>query len=435
MHTKLVIIALACTVVLAGCGGDEDAPPRAPKVARAVATSACSPMTYGGQGTPRFIVPLVGPLQNALSEHGIQNAQAMKLVLQQRGWRAGPYSVAVQVCDESSAANFNDVAKCERTARLFADDPSVIAVVGPSTSSCAAAMLPQLNPARGEPLALVGIGNTYLGLTRRGPGVERGDPDRLYPSGERSYLRTVPADDAQAAAGVLIARRADVRRPVTVHDGSAYGRGLAGAFQQAARNIGGMTPSGTASWDASADGYGALARRIRRLRADAVYVAGMATNNGPRLIRDLRRELGRDVPIIGGDGFNQPTDLVEGAGELAEGVTITLAAAPVRALPPQGRRWAAQFDRRWGAAPCCYAVHAAQVTQLVLDAIAASDGSRADVLRKLRRTNVQDGLVGAFHFDTYGDTTLTTIAQYVIREGRLRYVRTLDVPRALLTRK
>jgi branched-chain amino acid transport system substrate-binding protein len=196
-----------------------------------------------------------------------------------------------------------------------------------------------------------------------------------------------------------------------------------------------MTPSGTASWDASADGYGALARRIRRLRADAVYVAGMATNNGPRLIRDLRRELGRDVPIIGGDGFNQPTDLVEGAGELAEGVTITLAAAPVRALPPQGRRWAAQFDRRWGAAPCCYAVHAAQATQLVLDAIAASDGSRADVLRKLRRTNVQDGLVGAFHFDTYGDTTLTTIAQYVIREGRLRYVRTLDVPRALLTRK
>jgi ABC-type branched-subunit amino acid transport system substrate-binding protein len=73
--------------------------------------------------------------------------------------------------------------------------------------------------------------------------------------------------------------------------------------------------------------------------------------------------------------------------------------------------------------------------QLVLDAIAASDGSRAQVLRNLQRTDVKGGVVGDFRFDRYGDTTLTAISVYVIRDGRLSYLRNVDVPRALLSRK
>lgn len=427
--------AVVCVITLAACASEQQAGPRAPQVARAIATSVCSPLIYGGEGRPRFIVPVVGPLQNAFSDDGIQNAQAIKLVMQQRNWRAGEHSVAIQLCDEASTESFSDEAKCERNARKFADNPSVIVAVGPLTSSCAAAMLPPLNGARGGPVALVGIGNTYLGLTRHGPGVEEGDPERLYPSGLRSYLRTVPADDVQAAAAVMVAHRAGARRPVVIHDDSTYGRGLATAFQEAARNLGGMTLTASASWDPKASSYSALARSIRHRRADAVYVAGFSDNNGPRLIRDLRAGLGHEVLLLGPDGFDHANAIVEGAGELADGFTITLPAANVRALPVHGRRWAAQFRRRWAAQPCCYTVHAGQVMQLVLDAIAASDGTRAQVLRNLQRADVKGGLVGNFRFDRYGDTTLTAISVYVIRDGRQSYLQTLDVPRALLTRK
>jgi ABC-type branched-subunit amino acid transport system substrate-binding protein len=169
--------------------------------------------------------------------------------------------------------------------------------------------------------------------------------------------------------------------------------------------------------------------------ADAVYVGGLVTNNGPRLVRDLRAGLGRRVQILAGDGFNQPTAIVEGAGERAEGLTISLAAAPVRALPDAGRRWAAEFTRRWGAKPCCYAVQAGQVAQVVLDAIAGSDGTRAGVLQTLRRTSVRGGLLGDFRFDRFGDTTLNQVSLYRIAGGRLRFIETLEVPRALLTRR
>ena len=430
MRWSWIAIALVVLAAAASCGRDDG--PQAPPVARAVSTSVCSPMAYGGEGSPRFLVPLVGPLQGAFSDHGIQNAQAIKLVLQKRGWRAGDHTVAIQVCDESSADEDLDVDKCERDAKAFAHNPSIVAVVGPSSSSCAAAMVPPLNEAAGGPLPVVGIGNTYLGLTRPGPGVQD-DPDRLYPTGGRSYFRTVAADDAQAAAAVLVARQAGARRTFAIHDGEAYGQGLAGAFQASAR-LAGLTPVGTARWDGAAPGYGPLAARIRRSGADAVYVGGLITSNGPRLIRDLRAGLGDRVQLMAPDGFNQPTAIVEGARELAEGLTISLAAAPIRALPPPGRRWAAEFRKRWGASPCCYAVHAGQVMNLVLDAIASSDGSRADVLRNLQGTSVRGGLVGDFRFDRC-DTTLTTVATYRIRGGRLHYEQTLEVPRALLTRR
>jgi branched-chain amino acid transport system substrate-binding protein len=354
--------------------------------------------------------------------------------MQQRGWRAGEHRVGIQVCDEASAESFGDPAKCERNARAFARNPSVIAVVGPTLSSCAAVMIPVLNRAEGGPVAQVGTGNTYLGLTRGGPGVERGHPAGLYPTRTRNYLRTVPADDAQAAAAAVTARDAGARKAFALHDGDAYGRGLAESFQGAARRLG-IEPLGTASWNAKANSYRELARRIRRAGADAVYVAGYITSNGPRLIRDLRAGLGADVQILAPDGFNQPTALVEGAGARAEGLVITLAAAPTSALPPAGRRWAEQFERRWGAKPCCYAVHAGEAARIVMDAIAHSDGNRAQVLDNLRRMRVRGGLVGDFRFDEFGDTSLTTIAVYRIRGAKTRFERTIDVPRELLTRR
>lgn len=434
MRRRALVVALLAAAVAApaacgGSGGSSSAPAATP-----VPLSICSRIAYRGEGRPRFLIPLVGPFQGAYSDHGVQNAQAVKVVLQQRGWRAGEHAVGTQLCDEASADAPIDLAKCKRNARAFAGNPGVVAVVGPTSSACAAAMLPILNAARGGPVALIAAGNTYLGLTRAGPGVADGDPARLYPTGTRSYVRLAPADDAQAAALMLSARDVGVRRPFIVHDGGLFGRGLAGAFAEVATRLH-MTPAGTAPWSGGAASYRALARRIAERGADGVLIAGEVTNNGARLIRDLRDGLGAGVPLLAPDGFNQPATIVEGAGQRADGLTISIASGPVRTLSPAGRRWAADFERRTGTRPCCFATHTAQAVQLVLDAVAGSDGSRGQVLANLRRANVRGGLLGDFHFDRFGDTTQSRIAIYRIVAGRLGYVRSIDVPQRLLTRR
>jgi branched-chain amino acid transport system substrate-binding protein len=432
MRRAVPFLVTTVALGLAACGGgDRDEESSAP--IRGISSTACSPTTSDGHGTPRHLVVLVGPLQNAIADHGIQNAQAVKLVLAQRGWRAGGDGVALQVCDEASADEYSDVAKCERIAAGASNNPGVVAVLGPSVSSCARRMLPILNRARGGPVAMLGIGNTYLGLTRGGPGVEEGDPERLYPAGGRNYLRIAPADDVQGAASVIAAREAGARRVFAVHDGTTYGRGVGRAFAEAAGRAG-LTYTGTASWDPEARGYRALAARIAAAGADAVFLGGYAQNNGGRLLRDLRGALGKGVALYGADGFNFATELAEGAGERAEGLTVTLSAVANSALPRRGREWAAEFTRRYGSRPCCYAVHAAQLTELVLDAIERSDGSRAGVLDKLMHTRTSDGLVGGFSFDEYGDSTLRGVSLHRIEGGRLRYLRTIEVPDGLIAR-
>ena len=435
MGRSPVAIGAILAVMAAACGSDGNgAAVKAPRVAQPLSASVCSPLTYGGEGKPSLVAVVVGPLQNAYADHGIQNTQSVKLVMQKRGWTAGEHRVALQVCDEASADEPLDPAKCERLARAVAQNPTVVAVMGPTSSACAAAMMPLLNRAAGGAIPLVSFSNTYLGLTRDGPGVEKGDPERLYPTGRRSYLRMAPADDAQAAAAVIVARDAGARRTFAVYDDSTWGKGIAAAFQEAAEREG-LSPVGSAEWDPKARDYRALAARVRSARPDAVYVGGLVTSNGPRLIRDLGAALGRRVQMLAPDGFNQPTALAEGAGERTEGLVITLAAAPVQALPAAGRRWSTEFARRWGSKPCCYAVNAGQVAEIVLDAIGRSDGGRAKVLDNLFATRVRGGLVGDFSFDRFGDTTLTSIAVYRIHGARIRFERMIEVPKTLLTRR
>ena len=50
-------------------------------------------------------------------------------------------------------------------------------------------------------------------------------------------------------------------------------------------------------------------------------------------------------------------------------------------------------------------LEAAQAAELVVRAIARSDGTRASVLQQLRASHVEDGLLGSFRFDRNGDMT------------------------------
>jgi hypothetical protein len=51
-----------------------------------------------------------------------------------------------------------------------------------------------------------------------------------------------------------------------------------------------------------------------------------------------------------------------------------------------------------------YAVYQAQAAQIMLGAIAASNGTRGSVVGAMFRSNIKNGIMGTFHFDKNGDT-------------------------------
>jgi branched-chain amino acid transport system substrate-binding protein len=427
-------IAVAATLAIPACGGDEESEPHV-RPASPIESSGCSPVSYGGEGRPDFLIAASTVLQGQFVDHGVQISQALKLVLADRHWRAGEYSIGLQLCDETTAGgDESDPAKCRHNARAFARNRSVIAVAGPWGSSCATEMLPILNRAPDGPLAAISGSATYLGLTRPGPGVARAEPERYFPTGRRGFVRVVPADDVQGAAAAVLARREGARATFVLNDDQPYGFGVAAAFRVAAERSG-LRVIGTAQWDPRAHDYGALAERVRSAGADAVYLGGYVSSNGVRLIEDLRRTLGPGVHIIGPDGFATPGLIVEGAGPDAEGFTWTIPVLPTDELPSEGREFAAEFEDRFSSRPCCFSVHAAQTAAMILDAIADSDGSRAQVNKNVLAARVDDGYVGDFEIDRYGDTSLTTIGVYQIVDGRLRFQTAISPAAELLVRR
>ena len=66
-------------------------------------------------------------------------------------------------------------------------------------------------------------------------------------------------------------------------------------------------------------------------------------------------------------------------------------------------------------------VASAQATEILLDAIARSSGTRASVTKAMLATRVVGGLLGSFRFDHNGDATSTPFTIYRFRAGKPRH--------------
>ncbi|MET0769429.1 MAG: ABC transporter substrate-binding protein, partial [Solirubrobacteraceae bacterium] len=380
----------------------------------------CEPLVAGGGGRADVLLVSDLPLQGGVRVMATQMAQAITFVLRERGFRAGRFRIAFQSCDDSVArTGLFDEAKCAANARAYGAHEQVVAVIGTLNSPCAVAAVPHLNRARGGPVPMVSPLNSFPGLTRAGPGIDPALPHALYPSGERSYLRVFPPDDLQGAALALLAQERGHEAVFVLDDGEpGYGALMAGGFATAAGRLG-LRVAGRATWNTRARNYRALARRVAASGAEAVFVGGLLDTNAARVIRDLRRTLGPDADIMGPDGLTPLSILAEQAGDAARGVHVSFAGVVMEGLPPAGAAFAERFAAaQEGLAVEPSAVYAAQATEVVLDALARSDGTRASLLDALFATRIRDGLLGDFGFTPAGDITEAPVSVLRVSDGR-----------------
>ena len=72
-------------------------------------------------------------------------------MLEQAGNKAGDYTIEFESFDDATAAKGAwDEAKCAENARTYAEDESIVGVIGTYNSGCAAIIIPILNEASGR---------------------------------------------------------------------------------------------------------------------------------------------------------------------------------------------------------------------------------------------------------------------------------------------
>jgi DNA-binding SARP family transcriptional activator len=391
-----------------------------------LSASLCSPMTYAAGAHPRYLVVSDQTLQGPNGVLGNQITAAVEFVLRENRFTAGPYAVAYQACDSEDYAEDSNKG-CEVKARQYARHPAVLGVVGPLSSVCAYGVIPVANAARPGPLALVSPSNTQVTLTRPAPAGAPDEPERFYPKGVRNYVRVIAADDFQFAANAMLARQLGVKRAFVL-TGDEFFAETAEAFHAAAEKLA-LPVVGSASWIES-DDYRALAQEVRRARADAVFLAGAPPDDGAKLLRELRAVLARKVRLLAPDGFSDP-DLAANVGSASEGMYISVPGVDPKALTGSGRELVERLREAVGE-PHPFAVSAAQATQMLLDAIGRSDGTRRSVVDELFATEVRGGLLGDFSVTSTGDTTANRVTIYRIEGGERRVDRVLTPPLSLV---
>jgi branched-chain amino acid transport system substrate-binding protein len=373
-----------------------------PAADAALPASACSKVFYGGEGSPNFLLVSDLPLQNP---GGIASTRSMvkgiRFVLEQGDFKAGRYTVGYQSCDSSTAqTGASDLYRCSLNAKAFARNLDVVGVIGSLNSFCSSSQIPIANRAPDGPLAMISPSNTATGLTRF-PQSEFKDQ---YPSGERNYVRIAAAEHLQAVARAELAKQLDLKSLFTLSPrGDTTWAEAAADVRKVARRLG-LEIAGTDTWNPDARDFEGLAREIEGTGAEGVVITGTLGDAEGKLIRDLRAALGPRAPLIANDGFLAPPELIAAAGPAAKGMYISTYGLPNSKLPQRGQQFLAEFEAREGEpSPDLSAAYTAQATEILLEAIARSDGTRGAVTRELLETNIEDGILGDINFDENGD--------------------------------
>ncbi|MCW2983219.1 MAG: branched-chain amino acid transport system substrate-binding protein, partial [Conexibacter sp.] len=328
------------------------------------------------------------------------------------GYRAGRFPVAFQSCDDSlGQVGTWDADKCRANADAYAANPALIGIVGPVNSPCTEAMQPILNRAPGGPVAVVSPTNSDPALVRADP-TSPGAIRSLFPTGQRGYARVYPSDDYEAAAEAVLARRAGhgsafVLEDRNTHDATSWSLW----FHRAARRTG-LHVAGEAVWDPGASRFTALAHRVDASGARAIVINASIQAHLRELLRDVRAAVGRRrVTLIGTQQMNNVPRLFDNLHGAARTLLVASQGLPVDRLGASGDDFVARFARTQPRHHVAnFAVYAAAATEVLLDAIARSDGTRASVARRLAHTDLADSVLGRLRLDRHGELRSNPIA-------------------------
>jgi branched-chain amino acid transport system substrate-binding protein len=229
-------------------------------------------------------------------------------------------------------------------------------------------------------MLMVSHANTNPGLTKKW---DVGEPDKYYPSGKRNYARIVTTDDFQGTAdSTYIAKSLGKKNCFVLNDNETYGRGVAAAFVDNARKVG-LNVLGNQSWDAKQPNYTALFQSIKTKNPDCIFVGGIFDNNGGQLVKDKVHVLGdnKKVIMMGPDGFTGYPDLhklPEG-----EGMYLSFVGLDTQSLRKAGggaAKFLDAYKKKYGKDPASsYALYGVAAVQVILEAIAKSDGTRKSI--------------------------------------------------------
>jgi branched-chain amino acid transport system substrate-binding protein len=403
MHSKIVGAVAAALVALAfaACGGDDDGDDNG-----AGASSGGSTLTVYSSL----------PLQGDSRPQSEDVVAGEKLALEEAGGKVGKFTVKyVSLDDATAAAGKWDPAQTSSDARKAAQDKSSIAYLGEFNSGASAISIPILNQAN---ILQVSPSNTYVGLTRA-EGADKGEPDKYYPAGKRTYGRVVPADHIQAAAQVTYQKDEGCKKTYILNDKEVYGKGIAGQVESIGKAQG-LQIAANEGIDTKAANFRSIAQKVKTSGADCMFFGGITQNKGVQLFTDVNAS-NPTMKLFGPDGVAD-VFVTKISSKVASQTYITNPTLDPKLYPPAAQDFFKRFKEKYSRDPYPYAIYGYEAMKVALLAIqnAGDKGNdRQAVIDAFFKIKDRDSVLGKYSIDENGDTTLSDYGADRVEGGKL----------------
>jgi branched-chain amino acid transport system substrate-binding protein len=371
----------------------------------------------GSTGSTTLTIYSSLPLQGDSRPQSESVVNGEKLALQEHGGKVGKFTIKyVSLDDSTAAAGKWDPGQTSSDARKAAQDKTTIAYLGEFNSGASAISIPILNEAG---ILQVSPSNTYVGLTRS-EGADKGEPDKYYPSGKRTFGRVVPADHIQAAAQVAFQKSEGCTKTYILNDKEVYGKGIADAVQTDAQSQG-LQILGNDGIDTKAANYRSLATKIKSKGADCMFFGGITDNNAVQVWKDVGAA-NPTIKMFGPDGVAESSFTTKLPANLQPRTFVTNPTLDPKLYPPAAQDFFKAYKQKYGKAPEPYAIYGYEAMQVALLAIqnAGDKGNdRQAVIDQFFKIKDRDSVLGKYSIDQNGDTTLSDYGGDKVKGGNL----------------
>jgi branched-chain amino acid transport system substrate-binding protein len=397
--SSCLVTALAFTVAACGSSGNS------------------SSGSGGSSGKTTLTIYSSLPLQGDSRPQSESVVNGEKMSLQEHGGKAGKFTIKyVSLDDSTAAAGKWDPGQTSADARKAAQDSSTIGYLGEFNSGATAISLPILNEAG---ILQVSPSNTYEGLTRA-KGADKGEPDKYYPSGKRTYGRVVPADHIQGAAQATYQKEEGCTKTYILNDKEVYGKGIATQVQDSAKNVG-LQIVGNDGIDTKAANFRTLAQKVKSSGADCMFFGGITQNKGVQVFKDVNAA-NPNMKLFGPDGVAESPFSTKLGSKVEKQTYITNPTLDPKLYPPAAQDFFKKYKAKYGKEPEPYAIYGYEAMNVMLLAIQNAGDKGNDkqaVIDAFFKIKNRDSVLGKYSIDSGGDTTLSDYGADRVKNGQL----------------
>ena len=243
-----------------------------------------------------------------------------------------------------------------------------------------------------------------------------GTNPKITASGYPTVFRIV-ASDTQVGSTVAgyAAKELKIKNIGVIDDRTAFGQGIAMEFKRQAQTAGIKVAGHEFTTDKASD-FASILTALRAKKVDAIFFGGYAPQAAP-MVRQMK-QLGLNVPLLGGDTLCSPEMARLGGDAVGENVRCAQAGAIV-AKQPGGAAFLAAYKKRFGRDPDVYAPSFYDQTKFIAQAIQTARTIDAKAVGTAMHTISYQGVVGNYGYDPKGNLKKTAVTVYTFKNGAL----------------